>query len=67
MLLAFGLAIAGVGMLWMKAGVQVQAHWTGQPMFSWGLVASGALCMLLALVPASWITKAATARSKAHR
>ena len=53
-LLAFGLALAVIGILWMLAGVQVQTHWTGQPMFSWGLVGGGVLCILLALIPNSY-------------
>ena len=59
MLLAFGLAIGGLGLLRLLAGVQVETHWTGQPMFSYGLVAGGALCALLALIPTSWVAWAA--------
>jgi len=42
----------------MLGGVQVVTHWTGQPMFSWGLVAAGIVSVLSALVPPSWIARA---------
>jgi hypothetical protein len=45
-------------------GVQVVTHWTGQPMFSLGLLAAGGLCILLAFIPTSWIGKAAITRWK---
>jgi hypothetical protein len=51
----------------LLGGVQVVTHWTGQPMFSWGLIAGGGLCILLALIPAAWIAKAAATDSKAGR
>jgi hypothetical protein len=44
-----------VGAARMLTGVQVTTHWTGQPMFSSGLVAAGAFCIFIALIPASWI------------
>jgi hypothetical protein len=37
---AVGIVLVGVGMLRMLGGIQVVTHWAGQPMFSWGLVAS---------------------------
>jgi hypothetical protein len=66
-LIGFGLALAIVGCLRLRAGVQVVPHWTGQPMFSWGLISGGGLCIPLALIPMSWIAKAATTDSKAER
>jgi hypothetical protein len=54
-----GLILVAVGVLRMLGGVQVVTHWTGQPMFSWGLVAAGIVIVLSALVPPSWIAKAA--------
>jgi hypothetical protein len=36
-------------------------------MFSLGLIAAGGLCILLALIPLSWIAKAASTRSKTGR
>ena len=66
-LVGAGLVLALVGFLRMAKGVQVVTHWTGQPMFSWGLLAAGGLCILLALIPSSWIAKAANTRSKTLR
>ena len=66
-LIGAGLVLALVGIVMMLRGVQVVTHWTGQPMFSWGLISAGGICILLALVPISWITKAATTHSKDHR
>jgi hypothetical protein len=57
--LGAGLILVAVGVLRMLGGVQVVTHWTGQPMFSWGLVAAGIVCIFSALVPASWIAAAA--------
>jgi hypothetical protein len=36
-------------------------------MFSWALIAGGGLCIVLALIPASWIANAAATDSKAGR
>lgn len=66
-LVGAGLVLALVGFLRMARGVQVVMHWTVQPMFSWGLLAAGGLCNLLALIPTSWVAKAATTRPKTHR
>lgn len=66
-LVGAGLVLTVVGIAMLLRGVQVATHWTGQPMFSWGLIAAGGLCILLALIPASWIAKAAATDSKAGR
>jgi uncharacterized protein YcsI (UPF0317 family) len=66
-LVGAGLAFAAVGIALLLSGVQVVIHWTGQPMFSWGLIAAGGLCVVLALIPASWIAKAATIDSRTPR
>ena len=65
-LIGAGLVLALVGIVRTLRGVQVVTHWTGQPMFSWGLISAGGICILLALVPLSWIAKAATKHSKDH-
>jgi hypothetical protein len=57
-LVAAGLALAGVVTVLLLRDVQVVGHWTGQPLFSWGLVAAGCLCILLAMIPDSWVEKA---------
>jgi hypothetical protein len=62
-----GLALAIVGSTLLLRGVQVVTHWTGQPMFSWGLIAAGGLCVAIAAIPASWSAKAASTDSKIAR
>jgi hypothetical protein len=66
-LVGAGLVLGGVGSTLLLRDVQVVTHWTGQPMFSQGLIATGGLCVLLAVIPASLIAKAATTDSKASR
>jgi hypothetical protein len=65
-LIGAGLVLALVGIVRMLRGFQVVTHWTGQPLFSWGLISAGGICILLALIPMSWIAKASTTHSKAH-
>lgn len=68
-LLGAGLALEVVGTALLLRGVQVVAHWTGQPIFSWGLITAGGVCVVLGVLPASWVAKAATTNSKSaqHR
>jgi len=47
--------------------VKVVAHSTGQPVFSWAVLGGGAICLLLAGVPGSWIERAAAIPSKRRR
>jgi hypothetical protein len=54
-----GLILVAVGLLRLLGSVQAVTHWTGQPMFSWGLIAAGSVCIVSALIASSWITKAA--------
>ena len=54
-----GLILIAVGFLRLLGGIPVVTHWTGQPMFSWGLIAAGTVCILSAFIPSSWIAKAA--------
>jgi len=53
-----GLLLIVVGKLRLLGGVQLVTHGTGQPMFSWGLIAGGILCIASALVPRSWMARA---------
>jgi hypothetical protein len=67
-LIGAGFALAGVGILRIIGGIQVVRHGNGQPMFSWGLIAGGIICFILAFVPLSWIARAAkTPKSVHHR
>jgi hypothetical protein len=68
-LVAGGLVLIVAGAVKISRGVQVSTHWTGQPLFSWGLVTGGAVCILLSLIPMSWIRRAAEdtrARNRFH-
>jgi hypothetical protein len=68
-LIGAGLVLALVGTARALKGIQVVIHSTGQPVFSWGLIGAGGLCIVLALIPSSWITKAAATQPnrKPHR
>jgi hypothetical protein len=59
-----GLIILAIGILRMRSGVQVVTHWTGQPMFSWGLITGGVLLIISAFIPQSWIAKAVGSRAQ---
>jgi hypothetical protein len=66
-LIGAGLIFGLVGTALMLNGIQVVTHSTGQPLLSWGLIGAGAVCILLALIPSSWIVKAATIPPKDRR
>jgi hypothetical protein len=67
-LIGTGLVLAGFGWLLELRGVQVVMHWTGQPLFSWGFIGAGLLCLVLACIPVSWVAKAAEIpRAKVER
>jgi hypothetical protein len=62
---------AGIALILFGAGriaraVQVVTNGWGQPMFSWALIAGGAICILFAGIPAAWIEKATSLPSKRH-
>lgn len=67
MAIGAGLALAALGVLRLMGGVQVVRTWTGQPMFSWGLIAAGIVCIISALIPNSWIAKALGSEDKSSR
>ena len=58
-----GFVLVIVGCLRLNAGVQVVTHWTGQPMFSFGLIAGGLVLILASLLPDSLVSRI-TAESK---
>ena len=55
-----GLLLLAVGLLRLMGGIVVVTHWTGQPMFSWGLIAAGIVCIVSAFIPSSWVANATT-------
>jgi hypothetical protein len=48
----------------MAQGIQVVRHWTGQPMFSWGLLAGGAVVVAAALIPDQWVLRLVTLKRR---
>jgi len=62
-LIVSGVVIAGVGLARMLQVKQVVTDTTSQPLLSWGLLAGGFLCIVLALVPMAWITRATNTAS----
>jgi mannose/fructose/N-acetylgalactosamine-specific phosphotransferase system component IIC len=66
-LVGAGILLGCMGIALMLRGVQVVRNWTGQPMFSWGFIAAGILCLLLAGIPVSWIAWAAQTKGHAKR
>jgi hypothetical protein len=61
-----GLILIVVGKLRLMGDIEGVTHWTGQPMFSWGLIAAGLLRIVSALVPQSWIARAVGAPRGRH-
>jgi amino acid transporter len=58
-LVGAGLVLAGFGWALQLRGIQAVTHANGQPMFSWGFIGAGLFCVVLALIPTSWVAKAA--------
>jgi hypothetical protein len=62
-----GTVLVAVGYFQVRAGIQVVTHWTGQPMFSFGLIAGGLILFASAAIPnrvISRLTDIKSARSK---
>ena len=69
-LVGAGVVLALIGFARLRGGVQVVLHSNNQPMFSWGLIATGIVCFALSLIPISWVVKAAgtpDSRRRSHR
>jgi hypothetical protein len=52
-----GAILVSIGYLRITAGIQVVTHWTGQPMFSFGLIAAGLVLIASAAIPERLISK----------
>ena len=59
-----GFALVIVGCLRLSAGVQVVTHWTGQPMFSFGLIEGGLVLILASLLPDSLVARIAASSKR---
>jgi|GEM_PF-6799828 len=55
--IGIGTVLVAVGYLRIRGGTQVVSHWTGQPMFSFGLVAGGLVMLASAAIPERLISK----------
>ena len=53
----FGLALVAVGVYRQMTGEVVVTHWTGQPMWSFGLIAAGIACIGISLLPNSVVRR----------
>jgi len=62
--IGIGAIIAAVGFLRMRGGTQVVIHWTGQPMFSFGLIAAGLVVIASATIPQRLIDKLTTDKKR---
>jgi hypothetical protein len=52
-----GVILVAAGYLRIRGGIQVVTHWTGQPMFSFGLIAAGLVLIASAAIPERLISK----------
>ena len=59
-----GAALVTVGCLRIKGGTQVVIHWTGQPMFSSGLITAGLLLIASAAVPKRLMSRLTTFKKR---
>ena len=56
-LVALGMIILLVGLVRQLSGEVVLTHWTGQPQYSFGLIAAGGFMIVMAFIPSSWLSK----------
>jgi len=66
--IGIGIVILAVGLLRIRGGTQVVIHWTGQPMFSFGLIAAGLVVIATSLMPERLLLKwtAITKSKRSH-
>jgi len=55
--IGIGSVFVAVGYLRIRGGTQVVIHWTGQPLFSFGLIAGGLVLILSAAIPGRLMSK----------
>jgi tetrahydromethanopterin S-methyltransferase subunit C len=58
--IGIGTILAAVGYLRIRGGTLFVIHWTGQPMFSFGLIAAGLVAIASAAIPQRLISKITT-------
>jgi hypothetical protein len=59
-----GAALVAVGYLRIRGGAQVITHWTGQPMFSSGLIAGGLVLIASAAIPKRLMSRLTTVKKR---
>jgi len=62
--IGIGAVIVSVGYLRIRGGTQVVIHWTGQPIFSLGLIAAGLFVIGSAAIPERLISKLTATRKR---
>jgi len=55
--IGIGVILVAIGCLRIKEGNPVVIHWTGQPMFSFGLIAAGLVMIASAAIPGRFISR----------
>jgi hypothetical protein len=59
-----GAILVAVGYLRIRGGTQVVTHWTGQPMFSFGLIAGGLVLIASAAIPGKLMSRFTTVKKR---
>ncbi len=62
--IGIGAILVAVGYLRIRGGTEVVIHWTGQPMFSFGLIAAGLVVLVSAAIPERLVSKLTAIRKR---
>jgi hypothetical protein len=62
--IGIGAVLVAVGYVRIRGGTQVVTHWTGQPMFSFGLIAGGLVLIASAAIPERLISRLTTVKKR---
>jgi hypothetical protein len=62
--IGIGTILLAIGYLLIRGGTRVFIHWTGQPMFSYGLIAAGLVVIASAAIPERLISKLTAIRKR---
>lgn len=59
-----GAILVAIGYLRIRGGTQAVTHWTGQPMFSFGLIAGGLVLIASAAIPEKLVSRFTTVKKR---